>query len=42
LADKIVIFQAGTAKIIFEAVGSWYGEVHFPFQIAIAVLKVPP
>jgi hypothetical protein len=42
LADKTAIFQLDTAKVTVAADGVWDGFVSFPFQIAIALLKIPP
>ena len=41
-ADKIAILQLDTAKVTVPADGVWDGSVSFPFQIAIALLKIPP
>lgn len=42
MAEKMVIFQAETAKVTAEAEGSWDGAVLLQFQIAISLLKIPP
>ena len=42
LADKTAILQLDTAKVTVPADGVWDGFVSFPFQIAIALLKIPP
>jgi hypothetical protein len=42
LADKTAIFQLDTANVTVPADGVWDGCVSFPFQIAIALLKIPP
>ena len=42
LEDKTAILQLNSAKVALPADGAWEGFVSFPFQIAIALLKIPP
>jgi hypothetical protein len=42
LADKTAILQLDTAKVTVPADRVSDGFVSFPFQIAIALLKIPP